>query len=65
MSVSFDNSKIKRLAPDLKTNVPLHKGVRIALNYILDHEECRKEDREFDKWCDKVIETLENAKATF
>ena len=65
VSVSFDNSKIKRLAPDLKTNVPLHKGVRIALNYILDHEECRKEDPEFDKWCDKVIETLENAKATF
>ena len=65
VSVSFDNSKIKRIAPDLKTNVPLHKGVRIALNYILDHEECRKEDPEFDKWCDKVIETLENAKATF
>jgi len=65
VSVFFDNSKIKRLAPDLKTNVPLHKGVRIALNYILDHEECRKEDPEFDKWCDKVIETLENAKASF
>ena len=65
VSVAFDNSKIKRLAPDLKTNVPFHKGVRIALNYILEHEECRKEDPEFDKWCDKVINTLENAKKAF
>ena len=65
VSVVFDNSKIKRLAPDLKTNVPLHKGVRIALEYILNHKECMKEDPEFDKWCDKVIETLENTKKNF
>lgn len=65
VSVVFDNSKIKRLAPDLKTTVPLHKGVRIALKYILDHKECRVEDPEFDKWCDKVIETMEKVKATF
>lgn len=65
VSVSFDNSKIKRLSPDLKTNVPLHKGVRIALEYILNHKECMKEDPEFDKWCDKVIETLESAKKSF
>lgn len=62
VSVVFDNSKVKRLAPDLKTNVPFHKGVRLALNYILDHKECRKEDPEFDKWCDKVIENIENMK---
>ena len=65
VSVVFDNSKVKRLAPELKTNVPLHKGIRIALNYILDHKECRKEDPEFDKWCDKVIETVENLKKSF
>lgn len=65
VSVVFDNSKIKRLAPDLKTTVPLHKGIRIALEYILDHKECMKEDPEFDKWCDKVIEMLENAKKNF
>ena len=65
VSVVFDNSKIKRLAPDLKTTVPLHKGVRIALKYILDHKECRVEDPEFDKWCDKVIETMEKVKTTF
>ena len=65
VSVSFDNSKIKKLAPDLKTNVHLHKGVRIALEYILNHKECMTEDPEFDKWCDKVIETVETAKKSF
>lgn len=65
VSVAFDNSKVKRLAPDLKTNVPFHKGVRIALNYILEHPECRREDPEFDKWTDKVIETIEKVKKKF
>lgn len=64
VSVVFDNSKIKRLAPELKTTVPLHKGVRIALEYILNHKECMREDPEFDRWCDKIIENLENAKAS-
>ena len=46
VSVVFDNRKIKRLAPDMTTHVPFHKGVRIALSYILSHEECQKEDRD-------------------
>ena len=62
VSVVFDNSKLKRLAPDMKTTVPFHKGVRIALKYVLDHPECRVEDIEFDRWCDRVIEALEKAK---
>ena len=63
VSVVFDNSKLKRLAPDMTTTVPFHKGVRIALDYILAHpEECQKEDPEFDAWCDRVIAALEKAK---
>lgn len=62
VSVVFDNSKIKRIAPDMKTNVPFHTGVRIALDYILSHpEECQKEDPEFDRWCNHVIEVLDEA----
>ena len=63
VSVVFDNSKLKRLVPDMRTNVRFDTGVRYALNYILDHpEECQKEDSEFDAWCDRVIEAQENAK---
>ena len=61
-SVVFDNTKLKRLAPDMGTHVPLHVGVRIALDHILSHPECQKEDPEFDAWCDRVIEALEKAK---
>jgi nucleoside-diphosphate-sugar epimerase len=63
VSVVFDNSKLKRIVPDMRTTVPFHEGVRIALDYIEKHpEECQKEDPEFDEWCDKVIAALENAK---
>ena len=36
---------------------------RVALEYILSHKECQKEDKEFDEWCYRVIDTLEKAKA--
>ena len=63
VSVVFDNTKLKRAVPDMRTNVRFDMGVRKSLNYILDHpEECQKEDPEFDAWCDKVIEVLEAAK---
>ena len=63
VSVVFDNSKLKRAVPDMKTTVRFDQGVRIALSYILSHpEECQKEDPEFDAWCDRVIAAMENAK---
>lgn len=63
VSVVFDNSKIKRLAPNMGTRVRFDQGVRIALNYVLSHpEECQKEDPEFDDWCDRVIAAVENSK---
>ena len=40
-TVVFDNSKLKAAVPEFVTKVPFHKGVRIALDYILNHPECR------------------------
>lgn len=62
VSVAFDNSKLKRLVPQMTTNVPFHKGVRMSLDYCLAHPEQYEEDPEFDAFCDKVIDVLENAK---
>ena len=60
----FDNKKLKTLVPEMTTHVPFHRGVRIALDYILAHpEECQKEDPEFDAWCDRVIAAQEQAKS--
>ena len=61
VSVVFDNSKVKRLSPDLRTTVPFSIGVRKALDYILAHPELQKEDPEFDAWCDKVIDAQKKA----
>jgi len=63
VSVVFDNRKLKRAVPDMRTTVPFHVGVRKALDYILAHPECQKEDPDFDAWCDRVIAALEKAKA--
>ncbi len=64
-SVVFDNSKLKRAVPDMRTRVRFDQGVRIALGYVLSHPECQVPDPEFDAWCDRVIDALERAKATF
>ena len=62
--VVFDNAKLKRAVPDMRTTVRFDQGVRIALDYILAHpEECQIEDPDFDAWCDRVIAALEKSKA--
>lgn len=64
VSVVFDNTKLKRVVPDMRTTVRLDQGVRIALDYVLSHpEECQIPDPEFDAWCDRVINALESSKA--
>ena len=59
----FDNTKLKRLVPEMCTRYPFHVASRISLDYILSHPECQKPDPEFDAWCDRVIDALERAKA--
>ena len=61
-TVVFDNRKLKRAVPDMKTTVRFDQGVRIALDNILSHPELQKEDPEFDAWCDRVIAALEKSK---
>ena len=63
VSVVFDNSKLKRAVPDMRTSVRFDQGVRIALDYVLTHpEECQKPDPDFDRYTDLVIAALEKAK---
>ena len=62
VSVVFDTSKIKSVAPEMTTHIPFHIGVRRSLSYVSSHPEEYEEDPEFDAWCDKVIDALEKAK---
>lgn len=62
-SVVFDNAKLKRLVPGYTATVRFDQGVRMALDYVLSHPECQKEDPAFDRWCDSVVEVQEEAQA--
>ena len=64
-SVVFDNSKVKKLVPDFKATVTAREGIRRTVEYVLAHEECHRDDEEFDKWCDDVIAAVEKMKENF
>lgn len=64
-SVIFDNSKLKRAVPSFNPTISFREGIANTLNYILNHEEYQLADEEFDCWCDKVIEKIEELKSDF
>ena len=63
-SIVFDNAKLKRLVPDFVATTRLDQGMKQTVEHILEHPELQKEDKEFDAWCDKVIDALDNALAS-
>lgn len=64
-SVIFDNTKVKSAVPDFKAEVGAEEGIRMTVKNILAHPELQNEDKEFDEWCDRVIETLDKVKEAF
>lgn len=62
-SVVFDNKKIKNIVPEFRPCVHFEDGIRDTIENILSKPELQVEDPEFDKWCDSVVEIMENAKA--
>ena len=61
-SVVFDNTRLKNAVPEFNATVHFDDGVRRTIANVLSHPEYQVEDREFDEWCDRVIEMLESAK---
>lgn len=64
-SVVFDNSKLKKAVPGFCATIRSEEGLRIAVEYMLAHPETQIEDKEFDLWCDRIIEKLEKLKEDF
>lgn len=60
-SAIFDNSKLKRVVPEMNTTVLFHEGIKESIEYFLSHDECRKEDKEFDLFSDSIINALKVA----
>lgn len=55
-TVVFDNTKLKQLVPGFCAKLRYDQGVRRAVNYLLSHPEAQTPDKEFDQWCDVVLE---------
>ena len=66
VSVVFDNSKLIKTVPAMHTSIRFDQGVRLCLDYIYSHpDECQAEDPDFDSWCNRVIQVIKAAKASF
>lgn len=61
-TVVFDNSKLKRAVPGFNPTIRLDQGMKRSIDYVMSHPELQVEDEDFDNWCDRVIDVLENAK---
>lgn len=57
-SVVFDCSKLKSLVPDFTAVKRADQGIRETIEYVLCHPECQKDDPDFDRWCDQIIEKM-------
>lgn len=64
-SVVFDNTKLKRAVPGYTPNIRFEQGITRTIKKILATPELQVEDPEFDAWCDKVINVLEDSKQLF
>ena len=51
--------------PHFSCRYTLEKGAELFLEYMNTHEELKKEDPEFDAWCDEVIADYEKFMAEF
>ncbi|MBO5377350.1 MAG: SDR family oxidoreductase [Ruminiclostridium sp.] len=64
-TVVFDNSKVKAAVPEFKAVIRTEEGIRRCVENVLAHPELQVADEEFDAWCDKVIEKMEELKKNF
>jgi nucleoside-diphosphate-sugar epimerase len=61
-SVVFDNTKLKKLVPYFTPKKRFSDGIKETVEYVLSHPELQSADPEFDDFCDRLIEVMENAK---
>lgn len=64
-TVVFDNSKVKAAVPEFRAAIRAEEGIRRCVEHVLAHPELQIADEEFDAWCDKVIERMEELKRNF
>lgn len=64
-TVIFDNSKVKRLVPYFVATMRFDQAIAKIIQNILSQPELQKEDPEFEAFCDKMVEVMKEAYASF
>ena len=62
-TVIFDNAKLHRLVPDFTAHKRFDQAAAESVAYMLSHPELYHDDPEFDQFCDRVTDIMENAEA--
>lgn len=57
----FDCSKLKRLAPDFRTTIPFHRGVRESIEWLLADPARQKENPATDAAIDSILDAWHRA----
>lgn len=55
VSVVYDNSKIKRFAPNFKSLIPFAEGIKKSINFFDNNREYQNIDEEWNQLIDKII----------
>lgn len=55
----FDISKVQAKNPDFECKISYKKGLELYLEFMEAHPDQKKEEPEFDEWCDKTIALYE------
>ena len=61
----FNIDKIRQYDPDFKPEIDMKKGIEMFVEYMNAHPEEKKEDPEFDRWCDDTIEKYKKLQDSF
>ena len=61
----FNIDKIRQFDPDFKPEIDMKKGIEMFVEYMNAHPEEKKEDPEFDRWCDDTIEKYKKLQDSF
>lgn len=62
-TVIFDCSKLHSLVPGFAAQRRFDQAARESIAYFLSHPEIQRDDPDFDAFCDRIVEIMENAEA--
>ena len=60
-TVIFDNAKLHALVPSFRAQYRFDQAAPRSVRYFLTHPEAQRDDADFDRFCDRIVEVMERA----